>query len=488
MIESLALACEQNLSINELSLLFPVDWIPQLDGMMGEDTDEDEGAIIDGVDEDGDNIIMMQSADSVEYVGEDDEPSQDAHQDQDGQHVGDEGDLMALVDVDAGHADTAEGVLMETSTEDTNAATDEEEHKDVNLLLVSSGKSAAVVAKTEDSEAMESSLTGELKQEIAEQQHHEGELLAAELLQQMHDQKPIIKEDDAAPKLADETDLAGESENKDVGLLDTLAQAAALQKVVAVASPVKREKSNSISNSLSEAGNKAKQRSDNEESSNHNKLSNNSSRSINNNTNSGNKWYTVGVIQGLTHTVSSFFDWTCDEEVVKGSSRRRRSSGEQVDGDKRRRTDVKNGSNGGLDEEVVGLATDSDGEEMEAQCVAMYNNQPLTLDNLPNFASMAAVRKMTLEPGTGYRFRVAAINNCGRGEWSEVSKEGAVRAWELLFTDLIFLSFYLVLLPLAAGLFQDVSAWFPRCTVRHQDHEESRRSTLELGGTRLDPG
>lgn len=376
---------------------------------MGEDTDEDEGAIID---EDGDNIIMMQSADSVDYVGEDDEPSQDEHQEQDAQQVGDEGDLMALVDVDAGHAETAEGVLMETSTEDTATPADEEEQKD--------GKTAAAVAvKTEESEAMDSSLTGELKQELSEQQHHEGELLAAELLQQMHDQKPIIKEDEttaAVPHLADDTDLAGEQDNKDVGLLDTLAQAAALQKVVAVASPVKREKSNSISNSVSEAGNK--------ESSNHNKQSNNSSSrsSSNNNNNSGNKWYTVGVIQGLTHTVSSFFDWTCDEEVVKGSGRRRRSSVEQADGDKRRRTDVKNGSNGGLDEEVVGLATDSDGEEVDAQCVAMYNNQPLTLDNLPDFAAMTGTRKLTLEPGTGYKFRVAAINNCGRGEWSEVSR------------------------------------------------------------------
>lgn len=39
-----------------------------------------------------------------------------------------------------------------------------------------------------------------------------------------------------------------------------------------------------------------------------------------------------------------------------------------------------------------------------------------------------------------------------------------------------------------AGLLQDVSTWFPRCTVRHQDHQEQRRSTLELGGTRLHPG
>lgn len=31
------------------------------------------------------------------------------------------------------------------------------------------------------------------------------------------------------------------------------------------------------------------------------------------------------------------------------------------------------------------------------------------------------LRKAELEPGTAYKFRVAGINACGRGEWSEVS-------------------------------------------------------------------
>lgn len=33
------------------------------------------------------------------------------------------------------------------------------------------------------------------------------------------------------------------------------------------------------------------------------------------------------------------------------------------------------------------------------------------------------LRKSELEPGTAYKFRVAAINACGRGPWSEVRKE-----------------------------------------------------------------
>lgn len=30
--------------------------------------------------------------------------------------------------------------------------------------------------------------------------------------------------------------------------------------------------------------------------------------------------------------------------------------------------------------------------------------------------------KVALEPGTAYKFRVAAVNSCGRSAWSEVTK------------------------------------------------------------------
>lgn len=40
-----------------------------------------------------------------------------------------------------------------------------------------------------------------------------------------------------------------------------------------------------------------------------------------------------------------------------------------------------------------------------------------TVDNLPDLSHFA---KINLEPGTAYKFRVAAINSVGRGEWSEV--------------------------------------------------------------------
>ncbi|KAK9513043.1 hypothetical protein O3M35_001323 [Rhynocoris fuscipes] len=51
-----------------------------------------------------------------------------------------------------------------------------------------------------------------------------------------------------------------------------------------------------------------------------------------------------------------------------------------------------------------------------------YSHDPehesITIDSLPDFSELF---KLELEPGTAYKFRVAAINSCGRGPWSEVS-------------------------------------------------------------------
>lgn len=41
-----------------------------------------------------------------------------------------------------------------------------------------------------------------------------------------------------------------------------------------------------------------------------------------------------------------------------------------------------------------------------------------TTDTLPDYTDRSKAR---LEPGTAYKFRIAALNECGRGEWSEVS-------------------------------------------------------------------
>lgn len=41
--------------------------------------------------------------------------------------------------------------------------------------------------------------------------------------------------------------------------------------------------------------------------------------------------------------------------------------------------------------------------------------QPLTMDVFKGRA------KIALEPGTAYKFRVAAVNTCGQSAWSEVT-------------------------------------------------------------------
>lgn len=45
-------------------------------------------------------------------------------------------------------------------------------------------------------------------------------------------------------------------------------------------------------------------------------------------------------------------------------------------------------------------------------------HENITTDNLPDFTNSF---KLDLEPGTAYKFRVCAINSCGRGPWSEIS-------------------------------------------------------------------
>ncbi|XP_021706289.1 host cell factor isoform X2 [Aedes aegypti] len=74
------------------------------------------------------------------------------------------------------------------------------------------------------------------------------------------------------------------------------------------------------------------------------------------------KWYTVGIFKTLSHTVSNFVDfdeWNC-----------------------------------------------------------LYDGDTLTADNLPD---LVKYKRINLEPGCAYRFRVASINSCGRGEWSDVA-------------------------------------------------------------------
>lgn len=55
---------------------------------------------------------------------------------------------------------------------------------------------------------------------------------------------------------------------------------------------------------------------------------------------------------------------------------------------------------------------------MQNYFLADDDTSNLTIDGLPDYSNLP---RINLEPGTAYKFRVAAINSCGRGEWSEVS-------------------------------------------------------------------
>uniref|UniRef100_A0A182MB55 Fibronectin type-III domain-containing protein n=1 Tax=Anopheles culicifacies TaxID=139723 RepID=A0A182MB55_9DIPT len=46
------------------------------------------------------------------------------------------------------------------------------------------------------------------------------------------------------------------------------------------------------------------------------------------------------------------------------------------------------------------------------------DGEQLSADNIPDLSEL---KRINLEPGCAYRFRVAAINSCGRGEWSDAT-------------------------------------------------------------------
>ena len=47
-------------------------------------------------------------------------------------------------------------------------------------------------------------------------------------------------------------------------------------------------------------------------------------------------------------------------------------------------------------------------------------DEAITLLSVPQ-GEESLSKKLELEPGTAYKFRVAGINACGRGNWSEIS-------------------------------------------------------------------
>ncbi|KFM66646.1 hypothetical protein X975_12611, partial [Stegodyphus mimosarum] len=66
----------------------------------------------------------------------------------------------------------------------------------------------------------------------------------------------------------------------------------------------------------------------------------------------------------------------------------------------------------------VGLFKDSSGVVSHFYLPEPSDRKVADSDAVPDLSSM---KKQELQPGTAYKFRVAAINACGRGPWSEVS-------------------------------------------------------------------
>lgn len=80
------------------------------------------------------------------------------------------------------------------------------------------------------------------------------------------------------------------------------------------------------------------------------------------NADNGNKWHTVGIFKDLTQTITGYIDH----------------------------------------------------DEWNSSMLSGI----LTSENIPD---LSAFKRIALEPGTPYRFRLAALNGCGLGEFGEVS-------------------------------------------------------------------
>lgn len=96
--------------------------------------------------------------------------------------------------------------------------------------------------------------------------------------------------------------------------------------------------------------------------------------------------------------------------------------------------------------------------------------EKLTSESIPD---LSLLEKVQLEQGRAYRFRIAGVNACGVGKFSEVRK------WRKKFQFESKINFKS---PLGHNI-QNLPARIPRCTLRHQNHKITRRCSSQLGTT-----
>lgn len=98
-------------------------------------------------------------------------------------------------------------------------------------------------------------------------------------------------------------------------------------------------------------------------------------------------------------------------------------------------------------------------------------NGTLTSESIPD---LSAFKRLPLEPGTPYRFRLSALNGCGQGEYGEVSDSQTKTKpkTSIIANEPIVMQFLLFDFPpffafneRIVFVIQNMSSWFSGCPI-----------------------